>query len=107
LKASTTYKLDPKGIELLQSMPTLFEDNYWGLPGAGDCDCFSIAYAACMNVINIPCKFVLAGREPGQFVHVYCIIFYRGAWYPVDLTNAEFGTERNYKYTLEKNILTI
>lgn len=88
-------------------MQTLFEDNYWGISGAGDCDCFSITYAACMNVVNIPCKFVLAGRQPNQWVHVYCVIFWRGTWWPVDLTNPEFGTERNYKYTIEKNILAM
>ena len=26
-----TYKNDPPGIELLQSVPTLFENNYWGV----------------------------------------------------------------------------
>jgi len=42
LKAMITYKNDPPGVELLQSVPTLFEQNYWGQRGAGDCDCFSI-----------------------------------------------------------------
>ena len=42
LRNMVKYKNDPPGIELLQSVPTLFEDNFWGRPGMGDCDCFTI-----------------------------------------------------------------
>ena len=42
LKQLITYHNDPPGVELLQTVPTLFENNWWGIPGAGDCDCFSI-----------------------------------------------------------------
>jgi hypothetical protein len=47
LKDNLVYKNDPPGIELLQSFPSLMNDNYWGIPGAGDCDCFTIAALAC------------------------------------------------------------
>jgi len=105
LKASTTYKSDPKNIELLQKMETLFENNYWGISGAGDCDCFSIAFAACMQVVNIESRFVLAGRTPNVWVHVYNAIFFRGEWMAVDLTCSNFNVERPYKFTIEKKIL--
>ena len=105
LKLATTYKHDPPGIELLQSMPTLLTDaNYWGIPGAGDCDCFTITYAACMKAVNIPVKIVLAGRRRNEYTHVYNAIQYYGEDFPVDLTNSEFGTERPYLYTKEIKI---
>jgi len=78
--------------------------NYWGIPGAGDCDCFTIAYAACMQEINIPQKIVLAGRKANEYTHIYNLVRYYGEWYPADLTNAEFGTERPYLYHKEIKI---
>ena len=74
LKHNTTYKHDPVNIELLQSMPSLFEDNYWGYnkSGYGDCDCFSIAALACCAVMGIPCRLVRysdGGRHPWTFVN--------------------------------------
>jgi hypothetical protein len=51
LKDNLVYKNDPPGIELLQSFPSLMNDNYWGIPGAGDCDCFTIAALACAAVV--------------------------------------------------------
>ena len=38
LKPLIKYKNDPPGVELLQTVPTLFENNFHGTPGAGDCD---------------------------------------------------------------------
>ena len=98
LKSSTTYKHDPPGVELLQSMQTLFLDNYWKIPGAGDCDCFTIAYSACMIAVNIPVQIVLAGRKPDEFTHVYNYVRLYGDVMPADLTNGEFGSERDYPY---------
>ena len=34
LKTMVTYRNDPDGVELLQSVPTLFENNYWRISGA-------------------------------------------------------------------------
>jgi hypothetical protein len=48
------YHNDPPGVELLQSVPTLFDRNYWGQSGAGDCDCFSI-------LILAMCAFTMVG----------------------------------------------
>lgn len=94
LKQNTVYKLDPPGVELLQSFPTLMERNYWGIPGAGDCDCFTIAATSCAIVLNMPCKIVLTGREPGRAVHIYNEICGK----PFDLTQPYYGSERFYPY---------
>lgn len=98
LKAHVTYKNDPPDIELLQSLPTLMENNYWGSPGTGDCDCFTIAYTACCIAKGIPVKIVLAGRKPDEFTHIYNLVRMNGVWYDADLTENRFGKRRDYKY---------
>ena len=62
LKNMVTYKNDPPGTELLQSVPTLFKNNYWGISGAGDCDCFSILVLA-MCVAHLCVSLVLSSRD--------------------------------------------
>ena len=98
LKRNTTYKNDPPGIELLQSMQTLFNDNYYGKPGYGDCDCFTIAYTASCIAQNIPVCIVLAGRKKNHPVHIYNMVQFMGAWVPADLTEQIFDHERHYPY---------
>ena len=71
LRQNTTYKNDPPGVELLQSMPSMFEDNYHGVSGAGDCDCFTIAAIACCKAAGIPCRIVIVGNSPIAPSHVY------------------------------------
>ena len=63
LKDNLTYKNYPPGIELLQSFPSLMNDNYWGIPGAGDCDCFTIAALACAAARSIPARAVIVGNS--------------------------------------------
>lgn len=98
LKRNTTYKNDPPGIELLQSMQTLFENNYYGKPGYGDCDCFTIAYTAACLSQDIPVCIVLAGRKKNQFVHIFNYVEFMGSWVPADLTQPIFDNERHYPY---------
>jgi hypothetical protein len=99
LKAMITYKNDPPGIELLQSVPTLFEQNYWGKRGAGDCDCFSIlALAMCIVHGWNTQQIVLAGRSKLAPVHIWTRIKYNGKWYDIDLTQPYFNTCRDYKF---------
>jgi hypothetical protein len=62
LKSVTHYKEDPSNVELLQSMPSLFEDNYWGTPGTGDCDCFTITSCAVLLVNGYKTGFSLYGN---------------------------------------------
>jgi len=95
LQDQTTFKHDPKGTELLQSMQTLFSNNYWGVAGSGDCDCFVISVTACCINLNFNTEIVLAGRSPDKPVHIYNLV----ENIPFDLTERNLGDERFYKYT--------
>jgi len=99
LKNMVTYKNDPPGTELLQSVPTLFKNNYWGIPGAGDCDCFSILVLS-MCVANGWNKqeIILAGRSKLMPVHIWTVVYFEGKRYAMDLTNAYCNIERDYKF---------
>jgi len=95
----TTYHLDPKNEELLQSVPTLFEDNWWGQSGAGDCDCFTIlTLALCVANGWNDNYIVLVGRTKRAPVHIYSAVKYNGKIYTLDLTNPYINIERPYKY---------
>ena len=98
LKNNTTYKNDPPGVELLQSFPSLINDNYWGIPGAGDCDCFTIAAVACCVENNIPVRIVIVGNSSIAPSHIYCEVIYKGQWTAFDLVNNYFGETKKYKY---------
>lgn len=103
LKTNTIYRNDPPAIELLQTMQTLFEGAYPGYsPGQGDCDCFVITcLASCIsqgegwnNLI-----VTLAGRDKISPVHIWSGINFEGQFYDMDLTQPEFDSTRDYKYT--------
>ena len=99
LKLMVTYHLDPPGIELLQSVPTLFDENYWNIPGAGDCDCFTIlTLAMCIANGWNNNYIVLVGRSKKAPVHIYSATVFEGEFYTLDLTNPYIGIERPYKF---------
>lgn len=104
LKIRTTYKNDPKGRELFQSSQTLFDNNYHGIVGAGDCDCFTLTCLACC-IANDWYKIgiVLAGRSSIKPSHIYQYIDWKGTRYYMDLTNKIFNQTRYYPYTQEIN----
>lgn len=104
LKQHTVYKNDPPGVELLQSMPSLMEKNFWGVPGAGDCDCFSITAAACCRVLNIPCRLVVVGQTKTAPTHVYVEVMDGGKWVPFDLVNTFYGEVKKYRYISTINV---
>lgn len=100
LKPITTYAEDGER-EVLQSAETLFTSkNIHNFPGAGDCDCFTIAVTAACQILNLPCLIVLAGRSPGRAVHIYNEIKcnYSGRWVKFDLTAPELNQARFYPY---------
>lgn len=98
LKPQLTYKKDPKGVELFQSINTLLNDNYYGESGLGDCDCFTIAMLTILLSNGFDCGIVLAGRNPFVPVHIYNYVDTdRGRIY-LDLTNPSYGQERFYPY---------
>ncbi len=103
LKDRTVYKNDPPGVELLQTMETLLEGNFWGTPGAGDCDCFSITTLACCNVLGWPSWIKLAGRDKSQPVHIWTGVTMNGEDIALDLTERTVGSERDYKYIQKLN----
>jgi hypothetical protein len=100
LKDNTTYRHDPKGIELIHTPQSFFEDNYHGKPGAGDCDDFTATGIAALKAIGIPeakIKVVLTGRNNKVPRHIYLNVNNT----PFDLTNDIFGEERTYPYKQE------
>jgi|694.fasta_scaffold29901_7 hypothetical protein len=105
LKNLVTYKNDPAGIELLQSAGTLFDQNYWGIPGAGDCDCFTILVLA-VGVVNgwNNQSIFLVGRSKLAPVHIYSSVKFRNNNYIMDLTNAYINVEREYKFRQELKV---
>jgi len=99
LKQMVVYRNDPPGVELLQSVPTLLEQNYWGVPGAGDCDCFSILVLTCclVNGWNDQ-EIILAGRSLLAPVHIWTRVKFKGRWYDMDLTQTYVNSVRPYKF---------
>ena len=92
------YRDDPPDTELIQSPRSLFENNYYGEPGTGDCDCFttlSICALVAANVEIDRIAIVLTGRTKTDPVHIYLQV----DGIPFDLTNSFFGYERKYPYS--------
>ena len=101
LKPRTLYKKDPRNTELFQSLPTLMENNFHGITGAGDCDCFTIAALATLIANGFTdCGIVLVGRKPSPFppVHIYAYVMEEGERRYLDLTNGSYNYERRYPY---------
>ena len=103
LKDRIEFKNDPPNTELLQTMQTLFKNNFHGSSGHGDCDCFTITAVASMisnQWDNI--SVVIVGRNKQYPVHIYCVIYWNGDRQVFDLTNRRFNYERpGYHYKQE------
>jgi hypothetical protein len=77
----------------------LFENNFWNVPGAGDCDCFTIlALSMCVAHGWMDQEIVLAGRSKLSPVHIWSRIKWNGKWYDFDLTQPYFNSTRPYKF---------
>lgn len=99
LKVRTTYKKDPRGIELFQALPTLLNDNnFHGIRGAGDCDCFTIAALAMLTANGFDSGIVLAGRNKFVPVHIYAYVDTETGRDYFDLTNNWYNVTRQYDY---------
>lgn len=103
LKRRVKYRNDPPGTELLQSMQTLLSGDYWGIKGAGDCDCFTIATLASAITQGWDNIYIaLVGRERSHPVHIYTVIYWNGQRKVLDLTNRAFNHERDsYRFIQE------
>lgn len=72
IKMTLTYYPDGFNRELLQSMQTLYDYNFHGISGAGDCDCFTVTGLACLLVNGYkPLYIVLAGYDANKPCHVF------------------------------------
>lgn len=105
LKKITTYYNDPEGNELLQETATLLNlngRNYHGLPGYGDCDCFTITALAVLLAAGYRNLFVIiAGRSDQQPpVHIFPQVYLKnkGRLFTFDLTQDKFNTQRFYPF---------
>lgn len=100
LKEKTSYQKDPPGIELLQQPETLLtKKNYWGKPGAGDCDCFTILSLACLQIIGQKkLRVVLVGKNRNNPTHIYSAFGSGENYRTFDLTNNFFDFERKYNF---------
>jgi hypothetical protein len=106
LKDKTIYKKDPRGVELLQTITTLLEGNFWGTPGMGDCDCFTIlALAANYDLGFGPQYVALAGNNRISPTHIYSEVYdpIKKKICAFDLTNPTYCMERNYKFKQRLN----
>lgn len=97
----TQYKSDPKDRELIQSLPTMLEDNWHGISGAGDCDCFVTGLIAMLWATGVyDIDIVLAGRNRRVPKHIYLYIYDNaGNRYVMDATEPFFNSERYYPFT--------
>lgn len=97
--ARVIYHNDPPGVELIQSPGTLFENNYWGDPGAGDCDCFVTLLLSCLWANGFNKNWiVLYGRSKKYPSHISLMTEFEGEKYYLDLTEKKFNKERHYPY---------
>jgi len=98
-KNRVTYKNDPPGVELIQSPGTMFENNYWGSPGFGDCDCFVCLLLSCLWANDEYKNYILLyGRSKKWPSHISLATEWNGQKYYMDLTERKFDVERPYPY---------
>lgn len=99
MKSILIFRKDPPYTELLQSFPSMMNNNRHGIRGAGDCDCFVIAALASMYAQGWKdLVVILYGRRKSHPVHIACGIYWNGKLEVMDLTNPLYDMERPYKY---------
>lgn len=84
VRASIRYVRDPIGAELIESPLYLLK------PGnrQDDCDGHAQLVAALLSALGHRVRLVAIGFRPDVFAHVYAETFIRGAWVPVETTEA-------------------
>jgi len=94
-----TYHDDPIRKELIQGPCTLFEENFYGIPGAGDCDCFvTLLLASCWANGWTRVYILLYGKTKQRPTHISMCVDFDGRTYYMDLTEKKFDVERFYPY---------
>jgi len=98
-KSNYTFKNDPPGVELFQTVPTLLHNNDIGSPGEGDCDDATIfCLTELLNSGFTDIGIVLTGKNKNLPSHIYCYCDYKGQRQILDLTNKNFNQERPYPF---------
>lgn len=101
-KNRVVYENDPPGVELIQSPGTMFENNYHGTPGAGDCDCFvTLLLSYFWSIGHYENFIMLYGRSKKWPSHISFKTVWNGTPYFLDLTEKGFDHERFYPYYQE------
>ena len=104
-KNRVTYHNDPPGVELIQSPGTMFENNYWGKAGYGDCDCFVVLLLSCLWANNMNKNWILLyGRTKKWPSHISLATEFEGQDYFMDLTERKFNSERFYPFRQELKV---
>jgi hypothetical protein len=98
LKPRVTFVHDTNNNEDIQRAQTLFDNNIHGIPGAGDCDCYTVLVTSACITQGFPVKIVLAGRNRQSPVHIYNVVKHNGKWVSFDLTEPNYGDERHYPF---------
>jgi len=94
LKEVTKYQDDPKGVEYIQTVQTLFKNN-----GRGDCDCFTVLVLSALEYLGYNDNYiVLKGNSKENPTHIYPATFYKGKFLILDLTNDIYNYDRKYRY---------
>lgn len=96
LKPELTYKNDPKGIEFIQTLQTLFKNQ-----GQGDCDCFTVAALASLIFLGYePVYVAIVGKTKAGPTHIYAEVYDpdKGRITAMDFTNPIYNMQRPYKY---------
>lgn len=96
LKPELTYKNDPKGVEFIQTLQTLFEND-----GQGDCDCFTVAALASLIYLHFePVYVAIVGKTRAAPTHIYAEVYDRdrGKITAMDFTNPVYNMQRKYNF---------
>jgi hypothetical protein len=100
-KQNLTYINDKSGVEQIQSVGTLFENNIHGKSGGGDCDCFSVFAVAMLLASGVDPSniyIVLQGRKKDIPSHILIGVEQNGEFIFLDFTQPHYNTIRSYNF---------
>lgn len=94
------YKLDPKGIELVQRPLVTLKR------GKGDCDCKTVLFLAYLINKGIPCGFsIVGGNQAKNYHHVFPFIIVNGKICNLDATYSHNQIYDNRHWKLRRDVI--
>jgi len=95
VKPLTKFKADPKTVDTIQGISTLFSNtaNIHGVSGWGDCDCFVSALASIAIANHLPFEYIVQGNEKPSHIAI------KISGVILDLTNPIPNYLRAYQFT--------